>query len=145
MGSEMCIRDSYTMVGNDIVLDLTQISGDGITLSAGDRIRATTFNNALGMKLRRETLEGQGDAVFNLRFDPLNASYMYVWLNGQQLIQGHDYTVNRNLITVTGKTITSSDRIDVMYFALDTAVASTGFRIFKDMLNRTFYLSLIHI
>ena len=26
-----------------------------------------------------------------------------------------------------------------MYFALDTAVKATGFRIFKDMLNRTFY------
>jgi hypothetical protein len=27
----------------------------------------------------------------------------------------------------------------VMYFAVDTAVSATGFRIFKDMMNRTFY------
>ena len=26
-----------------------------------------------------------------------------------------------------------------MYFAVDSAVGATGFRIFKDMLNRTFY------
>ena len=26
-----------------------------------------------------------------------------------------------------------------MYFALDQAIGATGFRIFKDMLNRTFY------
>ena len=51
---------------------------------------------------------------------------LYVWLNGEQLIQGHDYTVSRNIITVTGRTITSSDRIDVMYFAVDTAVTCNG-------------------
>ena len=64
---------------------------------------------------------------------------MYVWLNGTQLIQGYDYTLTGNTITVTGKTITSSSRLDVMYFALDTAVKATGFRMFKDMLNRIFY------
>ncbi len=129
----------YYNEGTDIIINPTQLASDGNSISLNDVISVTTFNNALGMKLRRETLEGQGDALFNLRFDPLNASYMYVWLNGQQLIQGHDYTVNRNLITVTGKTITSSDRLDVMYFAVDSAVSATGFRIFKDMLNRTFY------
>jgi hypothetical protein len=44
-----------------------------------------------------------------------------------------------NTITFVGKTITASDRLDVMYFALESAVSATGFRIFKDMLNRTFY------
>ena len=69
----------------------------------------------------------------------MNAGYTYVWLNGEQLIQGHDYTVSGNTITVVGKTITSSDRLDVMYFALESATGATGFRIFKDMMNRTFY------
>ena len=91
------------------------------------------------MKQRREVLEGRADGVFKLRFDTLNAGYTYVWLNGEQLIQGHDYTVSGNTITVVGKTITSSDRLDVMYFALESATGATGFRIFKDMLNRTFY------
>jgi hypothetical protein len=99
----------------------------------------TTFNNALGMKQRREVLEGRPNGVFNLRFDTLNASYTYVWLNGEQLTAGADYLVSGNTITVSGKTITSSDRLDVMYFAVDSAVNATGFRIFKDMLNRTFY------
>jgi len=99
----------------------------------------TTFNNALGMKQRREVLEGRGTGVFKLRFDTLNAGYTYVWLNGEQLIQASDYTVSGNTITVNGRTITSSDRLDVMYFAVDSAVNATGFRIFKDMMNRTFY------
>ena len=91
------------------------------------------------MKHRREVLEGRVNGIFKLRFDPLNASYTYVWLNGIQLIQNVDFTISGNTITVVGKTITTSDRLDVLYFALSSAIGATGFRIFKDMLNRTFY------
>jgi hypothetical protein len=91
------------------------------------------------MKQRREVLEGKAGGVFKLRFDVLHAGYTFVWLNGEQLIQGTDYVASGNTITVSGKTITSSDRLDVMYFALESATGATGFRIFKDMMNRTFY------
>ena len=125
--------------GNDIVLDLAQLSSDSQALTANDVLNVTTFNNALGMKQRREVLEGQPSGIFNLRFDTLNDQYTFVWLNGEQLVPNSDYTLSGNIITVIGRTITSSDRLDVMYFALETAVSATGFRIFKDMLNRTFY------
>jgi hypothetical protein len=124
---------------NRLVLDTAQISADGYTLNINDVMTVTTFNNALGMKQRREVLEGRPSGVFNLRFDPLNASYMYVWLNGEQLTQNYNYTLTGNTITVMGKTLTTSDRLDVMYFALERAVGATGYRIFKDMMNRTFY------
>ena len=122
----------------DLVLVTSAITSP-YSLSASDVLSVTTFNNALGMKQRREVLEGRGSGVFKLRFDTLNAGYTYAWLNGVQLIQGSDYTVSGNTITVNGKTIVSTDRLDVMYFAVDTAVSATGFRIFKDMMNRTFY------
>ena len=139
------VDNHYYNNGSDIILDTAQISSDGYTLNSGDVISATTFNNALGMKQRREVLEGQPSGEFHLRFAPLNASYMWVWLNGEQITQGVDYTVTPHFttddtkITIVGKTITSSDRLDVMYFALESAKGATGFRIFKDMLNRTFY------
>jgi hypothetical protein len=122
----------------DIIIDTTQIASDGYTLNNSDYMSVTTFNNALGMKLRREALEGRSSGIFKLRFNPLGTG-MYVWLNGIQLIQNIDFTISGNTITVIGKTITASDRLDVMYFALDSAVKATGFRLFKDMLNRTFY------
>ena len=115
------------------------MASDGQTLTANDVVSVTTFNNALGMKLRREVLEGKPDNIFKLRFDPLNAGYTFVWLNGVQQVQNYDFTMTGNTITFVGKTITASDRLDVMYFALESAVSATGFRIFKDMLNRTFY------
>ena len=136
---ETYVNHHYRVEGNDFILQTAQITSDGYTLNASDVMHVTTFNNALGMKLRREVMEGRPSGEFFLRFDPLNATYMYVWLNGTQLIQGSDFTLSGSKITVKGKTITQSDRLDVMYFALDQAVGATGFRIFKDMLNRTFY------
>ena len=124
---------------DNLILDTTQLATDGFTLSNGDKLSVTTFNNAMGMKIRREVLEGQPSGEFYLRFVPLNSTYMYVWLNGNQLTQGVDFTQADTKITVSGKTITSADRLDVLYFAVDSAKGATGFRIFKDMLNRTFY------
>ena len=92
------------------------------------------------MKLRREALEGKADNTFKLRFDTLNGVYTYVWLNGEQLMDNIDYTVSGNTITIDkSRSISSSDNLDVMYFAVETAGGATGFRIFKDMLNRTHY------
>jgi len=131
--------NQYHNVGTDVILDVTQLASDGQTLTANDVVSVTTFNNALGMKLRREVLGGEPDNVFKLRFDPLNAGYTFVWLNGVQQVQNYDFTMTGNTITFVGKTILGSDRLDVMYFALESATGATGFRIFKDMLNRTFY------
>ena len=136
---ETLVDNHYTVDGTDFILEPSQISTDGYSLSSGDVINVTTFNNALGMKLRREVLEGRNTNIFKLRFDTLNSSYTFAWLNGEQLTPGIDFTVSGNTLTVKNKTITSSDRLDVMYFAVDSAIGATGYRIFKDMLNRTFF------
>jgi hypothetical protein len=133
------VNKHYYNQGSDLIVDVTQLAADGQTLTASDVLSVTTFNNALGMKLRREVLEGRTLGIFKLRFDPLNADYTFVWLNGVQQVQNYDFTMTGNTITFVGKTITASDRLDVMYFALESAASATGFRIFKDMLNRTFY------
>ena len=132
------VDNQYYNEGTDIILVPSAITSP-YSLSASNVLSVTTFNNALGMKQRREVLEGRSSGVFKLRFDTLNAGYTYAWLNGEQLVQGSDYITSGNTITVVGKTIVSTDRLDVMYFALESATGATGFRIFKDMMNRTFY------
>jgi len=130
----------YRMDGTDIIFDTAQIASDSISFSASDVITVTTFNNALGMKQRREILEGRTTGEYYLAHEPLNTDYVYVVLNSTEtLAPGHDYILEGNKITISGRTFTSSDRLDVMYFAVESAVNATGFRIFKDMLNRTFY------
>jgi len=133
------VDNHYYNEGTDIILDPTQIASDGYTLSGGDYMTVTTFNNSLGMKQRREVLEGTTDGILKLRFNPLSSEYVFVWVNGETLIQNYDYTISGNTITVVSQTLIQTDRIDVMYFAGDSNVGATGFRIFKDMLNRTFY------
>ena len=124
---------------NRLVLNTTQIAADGYTLNVNDKMAVTTFNNAIGMSLRREVLEGRPDGIYKTFFAPTNATYMYVWLNGESLVQNNDFTLSGNKITVIGKTMTSSDRLDVLYFASPTIANAVGYRIFKDMMNRTFY------
>ena len=136
---ETLVDNHYRVEGTDFILDTAKISSDSYTLNATDVMNVTTINNALGMKLRRETLEGRPSGEFYLRFDPLNSTYMFAWLNGTQLIQGNDFTISGSKISVFGKTIIASDRLEVLYFATESAVGATGFRIFKDMLNRSFY------
>lgn len=133
------IDNHYYNEGGDIILKTAQLAADGIVLSTGNILTATTFNNALGMNQRREILEGRISGEFYLQNAPLNSDYVFVWLNNNALTQNFDFTLSGNKITVIGKTISTSDRLDVMYFALESATNATGFRIFKDMLNRTFY------
>ena len=129
----------YTYVGTDIILKPSQLSTDGITINNNDSISATTFNNALGMKARREVLEGRVSGEHKLYNTPLNSNFAYVWFNSEPLQQGFDYTISGNVIKIAGRTITTSDRIDVLYFAVQSSTKQTGFRLFKDMLNRQFY------
>ena len=135
------VENHYSMVDNDLTFNLAQLSTDSITITTGDDIRVTTFNNALGMKHRREILEGRQSNQLALSNDVINADYVFVTLNNNRaLVQNQDYTLSGKIITVGSHiTLTASDRIDIMYFAVESATNATGFRIFKDMLNRTFY------
>jgi len=128
----------YHDSNDQIILQPDNMAVDGIAISQGDIITATTFNNAVGMNQRRETFKGNSAGEFYLFGTPLNNDYVFVWLNGENLIQGFDWTLAGNEITIS-RTLQDNDRIDVMYFVTEGNNFSTGFRIFKDMLNRTFY------
>ena len=133
------LDNHYYNEGSDVILKPTQLAADGISLSSGDIFVAITFNNAVGMNQRRETFAGVVSGEFYLEYTPLNSDYVFVWLNGESLTQGYNFLLNGNKITIGGITVSTTDRIDVMYFAAESAVNATGFRIFKDMLNRTFF------
>jgi hypothetical protein len=131
----------YRMEGTDIIFDTAQIAADSISFSASDVITVTTFNNALGMKQRREVLEGRTTGEYYLA---QRATEHGLCVCGFELhrdsVSGTRLCAGRQQNHNTGsRTFTSSDRLDVMYFAVESAVNATGFRIFKDMLNRTFY------
>jgi len=133
------LDNHYYNEGSDVILRPAQIATDGISLSATDTLTAITFNNAVGMNQRREVFAGATSGEFYLQNTPLNSDYVFVWLNGDSLTQGYNFLLDGNKITIGGIALSDTDRIDVMYFAVESAVNATGFRIFKDMLNRTFF------
>ncbi len=139
------LNNHYYNIGDDIILKPSQLSADGIALTPGVEFDATTFNNAVGMNQRREIFQGNGSGEFTLQATPLNSNYVFVWLNGVALTHGYNfltgakYFPNPRTLKISGATLTSADRIDVMYFAVEGAVNALGFRIFKDMLNRNFF------
>jgi hypothetical protein len=128
----------YFDKNDQIVLQPDNMALDSITLAQGNIITATTFNNAVGMNQRREKFKGNDSGEYYLFQTPLNNDYTFVWVNGETVVQGFDWIITDNKITIT-RLLTTNDRVDVMYFVTEGNNFSTGFRIFKDMLNRTFY------
>jgi len=133
------IGNHYYNEGSDIILDPTQIATDGLSLTQNSTLTVTTFNNALGATQQREVFEGVYSGEFYLENTPTKSDYVFVWLNGETLVAGHDYLVEGNRIKIYSRNILLTDRIDVMYFKAVSAINAVGYRIFKDMLNRTFY------
>ena len=133
------IGNHYSNEGSDIIINPSEITTDGLALTSGSILSVTTFNNALGATQQREVFEGVSSGEFYLKDTPTKSDYIFVWLNGETLTQGHDYLVEGNKITIYERNVQLTDRIDVMYFKAVSAVNAVGYRIFKDMLNRTFY------
>ena len=133
----------YYDKNDQIILQPDNMAIDGITLSENDTINAITFNNSAGMQQRREIFVGNSSGEFSLYGYPFNNDYVFVWLNGVSLVQNYDWTLSGNSISIPGRVLTNSDRIDVMYFdRMDGNIGrmeAVSWRIFKDMLNRTFY------
>lgn len=72
-----------------------------------------------------------------------NVNYVWVMKNNKLLSPNVDYVVTSNLNAVQLTTIPmENDRIDVLHFAKNMITPVFGYRIFKDMLNRTVYKRL---
>jgi len=133
----------YYDKNDQIILQPDNMSVDGITLSHGDTINAITFNNVAGMNQRREVFVGNSSGEFTIFGHPLNADHVFVWLNGESLVQNYDWTIAGSFLSIPNRSLTNQDRIDVMYFDerfdAQSKMEQVSWRIFKDMLNRTFY------
>ena len=80
------VDNHYNVIGDNLRFQITQLAADGQTLNAGNTVRVTTFNNALGMKQRREIMEGRSSGEHFLMQTPLNQDYVFVCCNGIPLV-----------------------------------------------------------
>jgi len=117
---------------NHDIQDMTRINYDVVnrtTLSSGTSEYVEYHNLTTGL--------------IKLRGQALDAQYVWVAVNGNQLIPSVDYYVtdDRYYIQIV-QTLSENDVIDIVHFRASLLNERFGFRQFKDMLNRTHYKRL---
>jgi hypothetical protein len=77
-----------------------------------------------------------GKIVYKLLNAPLDSSYVWVYKNGNRLVQGLDYTVSlpRAVVNLVINS-TIDDMIKIVVFGSDIFRLPSAFEIYKDMLN----------
>jgi len=142
-----------------------QESGDTLILSEtpnmGDLVQVYKFSNHdvqdIQMETRTNVLRttltvGTEDYFDNhrlnkglvaLRRPALDVSYVWVSLNGELLTPSIDYRLTKfeNFVHIT-RPLNTNDKIQVIHFAANKVSTKFGYRIFKDILNRTHYKRL---
>jgi len=122
-------RTEYSIQGNDIIID------DSVTLVNGDDISVTWFSEYPSFDIVSDEYTG-GKVNYKLAYAPLSASYVWVYKNGERLVQEVDYSVSlpRGVVYLTNDT-TENDEIKIVLFGSEVYRLPSAFEIHKDMLN----------
>jgi len=120
--------------GNTLTID------PSVSLSPGDTIRIIGFSNHDMQRIQTNVFVGTGDTTPGQRFtldrSVTNSDYLWVTVDGTKLHSAVDYTVSGNTILIADTTVlTGSSVVVVSGISENIAQPSSGFRIFKDMLN----------
>jgi len=131
------VGSQYTFENNNIVFAGTSfIENDSTTtLQQGDEITVTWFSEYPNMNIISDEYAG-GKSSYQLSREPVSASYIWVYVNGQRLTQERDYEVSipRNFVYLQKPTVLT-DTIKIVQFGNYIRRQSLGFEVFKDMLN----------
>ena len=81
--------------------------------------------------------------LIKLRKSAVDEAYVWVSVNGELLSASIDYTLTKmnNYVQIT-RPLVEGDAVQIIHFAADKTNEKFGFRMFKDMLNRTHYKRL---
>ena len=120
---------NFNIVNGEIVLN------NKIEVNDGDKLVVTWFNNYPSMDLVKEVFAGN-KAQYKLCRIPVSISYIWVYKNGQRLVQDVDYVLSLDTGTVQILVNTvATDQIEIVQFGSDPYRQTVGYEIFKDMLN----------
>jgi len=115
---------------------------DGVV---GSTIRVTTFSNHDNNLMRKEVYKGQLGGNYSLGRKVVDSNYVWVELNGNPLVADIDYKVldDQQTVYIDNRFAQdTTDRVVVTSFQEDVSHDSIGYKVFKDMLNRTHYKRL---
>jgi len=126
--------------GNTLATFDVSIAGTTVSLTA---VGATGGNTVYVYKLGFDTPVSQVDSnvggFYTLSRTPTNTDYLWVTYNGQIQIANTDYTIKNNKIFIPRASYSNSDVILVTSIDTLRTQEAIGYRVFKDMINRTHY------
>tara|TARA_B110000503_G_scaffold129783_1_gene202386 strand:- start:19977 stop:35876 length:15900 start_codon:yes stop_codon:yes gene_type:complete len=145
--------NEYVKTPNTIHLDSSYNNGDIITVySFNNHDSQGIERQIIDVEERTELTEGTPlyyeygllkQGVITLRKPARSSQYVWVIKNGDLLTPSVDYSVtDNNLYVKLVQEPQVGDELQVIHFANQIVTNKFGFRIFKDMLNRTHYKRL---
>jgi len=131
---EILVNAQYLISANN---NLTINSN--VAMISGDRLEVTWFSEYATYDIISDTYAG-GKVNYSLSRDPLDSNYVWVYLNGERLVNGTDFYVSlpRNVVYITSDT-TSADAVEIIQFGNQIYKDPRAYEIYKDMLNITHY------
>jgi len=141
----------YTVSGNTITLDTVPAEGTEIHVTHFSKHDVQQIDRKNYDIVKRVTLNfaSASDIEYNhllaglikLERETTDAEYVWIIVNGKIQTPSVDYKVTNDRRYVRmATTLTENDVVEVIQFAEDgPTVSKFGYRIFKDMLNRTVY------
>ena len=123
--------NDYDVRGNSIVLRPEILS----TLRIDDRIEVVWFSEYPTLGIISDRYSG-GKLSYKLNRQPLDSSYVWVYLNGTRLTKDQEYSVDveRSMVFLKDST-SSTDELMIIEFGRSFWDYPSSYEIFKDMLN----------
>ena len=82
------------------------------------------------------------EKVYELGGTPINSDYVFVSLNKNYLTANVDFRVEGDRVFLPRQALSDSDKVTVTYLVGPVSKEAMGYRVFKDILNRTHYRRL---
>jgi hypothetical protein len=131
------IRSQYRFENNNIVFVGTSfVENDSTTtLQEEDEITVTWFSEYPSMNIVTDQFTG-GKVQYQLSIEPVSASYIWVYRNGDRLTQDIDYDVSipRNVVYMKTPGL-NTDQVKIVQYGNYLRRQPIGYEVFKDMLN----------
>jgi len=118
--------------------NILQIS-DLVTLVDEDQIEVTWFSEYPTFDIVSDVHSG-GKVQYQLNRAPLDSHYVWVYKNGERLVQGKEFVVStpRNVVYLNIPSLLT-DKIEIMEFGNNVYKTPRAFEMYKDMFNVTHY------
>ena len=82
------------------------------------------------------------EKVYDLGGTPINTDYVFVALNKNYLTANVDFRIEGNRLFLPRQALSETDKVTVTYLVGPVSKEAMGYRVFKDILNRTHYRRL---